>query len=133
MPAAATRESRRSCVRSTRSTWWGRSSQSEADDSPRTLYRDYAISPTLFHWESQSGTTVASRTGQRYLNHEREGTHVLLFVRESKVTDFGGGAPYLFLGEANYVDHRGERPIAITWSLRMPMPADHFDAASVVA
>ena len=107
--------------------------KSEADYSPTTMYRDYAISPTLFHWESQSGTTVASRTGQRYLNHERHGTHVLLFVRESKVTDFGGGAPYLFLGEASYVEHRGERPIAITWRLRTPMPADHFAAASVVA
>lgn len=107
--------------------------KSEADYSPTTMYRDYAISPTLFHWESQSSTTVASRTGQRYLNHERMGSHVLLFVRESKVTDVGGGAPYLFLGEARYVEHRGERPIAITWQLHTPMPADHFAVASVVA
>src|SRR3954468_6589378 len=107
--------------------------KSESDYSPTTMYRDYAISPTLFHWETQSGTTVASRTGQRYLNHEREGSHVLLFVREAKTTDFGGGAPYLFLGEATYVEHRGERPIAITWRLRTPMPADQFAVASVVA
>ena len=64
------------------------------------MYRDYAISPTLFHWESQSSTTIGSRTGQRYLHHEQQGSHVLLFVREAKTTDFGGGAPYLFLGEA---------------------------------
>src|SRR5659263_437912 len=32
--------------------------KSEADYSPTTLYRDYAISPDLFHWESQSQTTV---------------------------------------------------------------------------
>jgi superfamily II DNA or RNA helicase len=108
-------------------------SKSEADYSPTTMYRDYAISRTLFHWETQSGTTVASKTGQRYLNHQNLGTHVLLFVRESKVTDFGSGAPYLFLGEAEYVEHRGERPIAITWRLREPMPSDHFAAASVVA
>lgn len=107
--------------------------KSEADYSPTTMYRDYAISPTRFHWESQSSTTVASKTGQRYLNHERQGSHVLLFVREAKVTEFGGGAPYLFLGEARYVEHRGERPIAITWQLDRPMPADHFAAASVVA
>jgi hypothetical protein len=107
--------------------------KSEADYSPSTMYRDYAISPMLFHWESQSSTTVASRTGQRYLNHARLGSHVLLFVRETKLTDFGGGAPYLFLGEATYLEHRGERPIAITWRLRTPMPADHFAVASVVA
>lgn len=107
--------------------------KSEADYSPTTMYRDYAISPELFHWETQSGTTVASKTGQRYLNHQSLGSHILLFVRESKVTDFGGGAPYLFLGEAKYVEHRGERPISITWRLREPMPADHFAIASVVA
>ena len=107
--------------------------KSEADYSPTTMYRDYAISPELFHWESQSGTTVASKTGQRYVNHQKLGSHILLFVRESKVTDFGGGAPYLFLGEAKYVEHRGERPIAITWRLREQMPADHFAVASVVA
>ena len=28
--------------------------KSEADYSPTTMYRDYAISPELFHWESQS-------------------------------------------------------------------------------
>ena len=35
--------------------------KSERDYSPSTLYKDYAISPLLFHWESQSGTTQASQ------------------------------------------------------------------------
>ena len=39
--------------------------KSEAAFSPTTMYRDYPISPTLFHWESQSRTAVASPTGQR--------------------------------------------------------------------
>ena len=107
--------------------------KSEADYSPTTMYQDYAINPELFHWESQSGTTVASKTGQRYLNHREQGSHVLLFTRPQKVTDFGSGAPYLFLGEADYVEHRGERPIGITWRLRTPMPAADFAIASVVA
>ncbi|HET9872732.1 MAG TPA: DUF3427 domain-containing protein [Propionibacteriaceae bacterium] len=34
--------------------------KSEADYSPTTMYRDYPISPTLFHWESQNATSVAS-------------------------------------------------------------------------
>ncbi|WP_340537729.1 DUF3427 domain-containing protein [Nocardioides sp. GXZ039] len=103
--------------------------KSEADFSPTTMYRDYPISPTLFHWESQSGTSVASATGQRYLN----GTStVLLFVRETKQDDFGT-APYLFLGPATYVSHQGERPIAITWKLEYPMPIDFYNAAAVAA
>lgn len=107
--------------------------KSEADYSPTTMYQDYAISPDLFHWESQSSTTVASKTGQRYLSHRTQGTHVLLFARPEKVTELGSGAPYLFLGEADYVEHRGERPIAITWRFRSPMPASVFEAAKVVA
>ncbi len=107
--------------------------KSEADYSPTTMYQDYAISPDLFHWESQSATRVASVTGQRYLHHRERGTHVLLFTRPQKVTALGTGAPYLFLGEADYVEHRGERPIAITWQLRVPMPAADFASASVVA
>lgn len=105
--------------------------KSERDYSPTTMYQDFAISPELFHWESQSGTTVASKTGQRYLNHQAIGNHVLLFTRPHKVSPFGTGAPYLFLGEADYVEHRGERPIGITWRLRVPMPAGDYAAAAV--
>jgi len=104
--------------------------KSEAAFSPTTMYHDYPISPTLFHWESQSRTTVASPTGQRYLYCT---SNVLLFVRETAVDEYGTGAPYLFLGQATYVKHEGERPIAITWKLKRPMPIDFFAAAKVVA
>lgn len=103
--------------------------KSEADYSPTTMYADYPISPELFHWESQSTTSVGSPTGQRYLN----GTStVLLFVRHEQKDDFGT-SPYLFLGPATYVSHSGDRPIAITWKLQKPMPTDFFNMASAVA
>jgi superfamily II DNA or RNA helicase len=106
--------------------------KSETDYSPTTMYRDYAISPTLFHWESQSVTSVSSPTGQRYLNHVANGTTILLFVRQHKADAFGT-APYLFLGPASYVSHAGDRPIGITWRLHLPMPTEVFTEASVVA
>lgn len=101
--------------------------------SPNTMYRDFAQSPELFHWESQNATAVASETGQRYLHHRELGTHILLFARETKDTDVAGPRPYLCLGPADYVEHRGERPIAITWRLRHPLPTEFFRAAAVVA
>ncbi|GAA1139645.1 DEAD/DEAH box helicase [Nocardioides aquiterrae] len=101
--------------------------KSEADYSPTTMYRDYPISPTLFHWESQNATTVSSPTGQRYLNGT---SNILLFVRDTHIDPFGT-APYQFLGPASYVSHQGERPIAITWRLMHSMPADFFQAATV--
>ena len=106
--------------------------KSEADYSPTTMYRDYAISPDMFHWESQSTTSVASATGQRYLNHASRGSHVLLFTRQHRVDDLGT-VPYTFLGPAHYVSHSGDRPIAITWKLSHAMPSDIYLGASVVA
>lgn len=103
--------------------------KSEANYSPTTMYRDYPISSTLFHWESQSTTSVESKTGQRYLSGT---SHVFLFARQEQKDAFGTSS-YLFLGPARYVSHTGSRPIAITWQLDHPMPADFFAAASVVA
>ena len=54
-------------------------SKSEALFSPSTRYRDLALGPTLFHWESQSTTTAASATGQRYIHHASRGSRVLLY------------------------------------------------------
>ena len=103
--------------------------KSEADYSPTTMYADYPISRDLFHWESQSTTSVTSKTGQRYLN----GTStVLLFVRQEQKDDFGT-SPYLFLGPVTYVNHTGDRPIAITWRLETQMPMDFFNHASAAA
>jgi hypothetical protein len=103
--------------------------KSETDYSPTTMYRDYPISPTLFHWESQSTTSVASKTGQRYLNGS---SSVLIFARHEQKDEFGT-SPYLFLGPAHYVDHTGDRPIAITWRLEHALPTDFFATASAVA
>ncbi len=107
-------------------------SKSERDYSPTTLYRDYAISPDLVHWESQSTTSSESPTGQRYINHVAEGSQVLLFCRERNDGEFGA-QPYFFLGPATYVTHSGSRPMAITWKLDHPMPAEFFESASMLA
>lgn len=106
--------------------------KTEQSFSPTTMYRDYAISPDLFHWESQNATSTSSAAGRRYLAHQAMGTRVTLFVRETP-TDELGAAPFLCLGQASYLEHRGERPIAITWKLARPMPGETFRVASVVA
>jgi superfamily II DNA or RNA helicase/HKD family nuclease len=102
--------------------------KTDTDYSPTTMYRDFALSPELFHWESQSTTSSASPTGQRYIHHRTRGSHILLFVREAK-THALGAAPYVFLGPADYVSHEGERPMAITWRLRRSMPTEVFMAS----
>jgi hypothetical protein len=104
--------------------------KSERDYSPSTRYKDHAISPVLFHWQSQSGTTQQSPTGQRYIRHRDFGGHILLFVRPRKRQD-GRPLPYTFLGPADLESFRGERPISFVWRLRRPLPADLFREARV--
>lgn len=107
--------------------------KSERRYSPSTRYRDYALSSQLFHWESQSTTSWDSPTGRRYREQQRDGTGVLLFVRESPTLSNGAGAPFSLLGPVDFEEARGERPIQITWRLRQPMPESLLEVARLVA
>lgn len=89
--------------------------------SPTTRYRDYAISPSLLHWESQSTIRAESPTGRRYQTHDAQGSYVLPFARLT--TD---DRAFWLLGQANYMSHEGERPMAITWNLAHPLPGDLY-------
>lgn len=89
--------------------------------SPTTRYRDYAISESLLHWESQSTVRATSPTGKRYQEHTRQGSSVLPFIRlDSEARAFW------LLGPATYVRHESERPMAITWRLDHQIPGDLF-------
>jgi hypothetical protein len=94
--------------------------------SPTTRYRDYAISRDRIHWESQGATSVASETGQRYINHERGGSKIVLFARLHSVD-----RAFWCLGTARYQSHEGERPIAFVWELDTPLPAELYTAEDV--
>lgn len=98
--------------------------KADKDYSPTTMYKDYYINESLFHWQSQSTTAENSATGQRYIHHREKGNRMLLFVREFKTDSrFGGAAAYTYLGTVNYVKHDGSRPMNITWKLDCPIPA----------
>lgn len=106
--------------------------KAERDYSPTTMYRDYAISSELFHWESQTRQTPSQPTVQRYIDHRARGSRILLFIRERKTFELGT-QPFTFVGPVTYVDHRGERPVAFTWRLPTPMPEELFEIARSVA
>ena len=89
--------------------------------SPTTRYRDYAVSRTLIHWESQSITRSDSATGLRYRNHERDGHSIMLFARLTS-----DDRAFWFVGPATYRGHVGEKPMAITWELSHPLPGDLY-------
>ncbi len=95
--------------------------KNEEDYLPTTMYNDYAINSQLFNWESQSTTSQESPTGQRYIKDRTNEHKVLIFVRENK-NEFGHASPYIFLGNAKYVSHKGDRPIEIVWKLDHSIP-----------
>lgn len=100
--------------------------KSDKDYSPTTMYEDYSINDELFHWQSQSTTGEDSKTGKRYRNHVKEGSRVVLFVREFKNDKYGKTMPYTYLGTAEYVSHTGSKPMNIIWKLDKRIPAKYL-------
>ncbi len=97
--------------------------------SPTTRYQDYAVTPSLIHWESQSSTRAESDTGLRYRHHAERGWTILLFAR-LRADD----RAFWFLGPATYRGHTGEKPMAVTWELEQALSGDLFAAfAAAVA
>ncbi|MCX5048456.1 MULTISPECIES: DUF3427 domain-containing protein [unclassified Streptomyces] len=107
--------------------------KNERDYSPNVRYKDYAISPTRFHWESQGNTPENSPTGLRYRRHAAQGSRVLLFLRRYKRNAIGKSEPWMFLGPATYVKHTGSKPMAITWDLAHALPADVWTYSTIAA
>ncbi|UJR85256.1 DUF3427 domain-containing protein [Sandaracinus amylolyticus] len=98
--------------------------KSEKHYTPTTLYDDYPISPTRFHWESQSTCHESAPAGKRYIAAKRGAANqVLLFVRERQTGERGERLPYVNLGPGWYRSHRGGRPMQIEWDLQYAMPA----------
>ena len=98
--------------------------------SPKTMYRDHAVSRSLFHWETQHTAHAATVAGQRYLAGS---SRVLLFVREQRKLPNGLAEPFVFLGPVRLESCRGSRPMQIEWALETEMPAWLYEKAAVLA
>jgi hypothetical protein len=95
----------------------------------RTRYRDYAISPSVFHWQSQASARPDRGDGQRIVRaKDGEGT-MWLFVRRSTDDEFGT-EPYVFMGAFTPTSIEGMRPMSVTGDLANAMPAEWFDVAA---
>ena len=93
------------------------------------MYEDYAINEELFHWQTQSGVSADGSTTQRYVNHKQTGTYISLFVREYKKT-LTHTSSYVYLGNADYVQHAGSKPVSFVWKLQEAIPANLIQQAN---
>ena len=96
--------------------------KSEENFSPTTMYDDYAISETLFHWQSQNSSRPDIGKGLSYIKHQEKNKKILLFVREKANDEKGNTMGYVFIGEGIFKENEGEKPMNIKWELSEPMP-----------
>jgi len=92
----------------------------------RISYRDCAISPELFHWQTQNNAGPGTPAGRRYMESPENGWRLFLFVRENKE------AAYCALGPATRVHIEGDRPMSLHWKLEVALPMELFRAFSVL-
>jgi hypothetical protein len=91
-----------------------------------TSYHDYAISPELFHWQSQNSAGPETKAGKRYCPGQADGWTFQLFVRENKEM------PYCALGEVVSQKAEGSKPMSVTFQLTQPMMTHLFEKFSIL-
>lgn len=96
--------------------------KSEENFSPTTMYDDYAINETLFHWQSQNSAGPETPKGLSYIRHKERKKKICLFIRERNKDEFGNTMGFVFAGDAELVQHHGAKPMNIVWKLRVPLP-----------
>ncbi|MDT3295066.1 DUF3427 domain-containing protein [Shewanella sp. SP2S2-6] len=96
--------------------------KSEKQFSPTTMYHDYAISEHLFHWQSQNSARPELGRGLSYIEQQKLGETVLLFVREQSKDENGRTMGFVNFGKVHYVSHNGSQPMNVTWRLEQPIP-----------
>lgn len=107
--------------------------KNEKQFSPTTMYHDYAVNESLFHWQSQNSARPDRGRGLDYLQHKMTGKRIFLFVREQTDDEYGRTMGFVNYGEVEYVSHTGSQPMSITWRLQSPMPSFMWQQAAKLA
>ncbi|MGO1616994.1 MAG: DUF3427 domain-containing protein [Oceanisphaera sp.] len=107
--------------------------KNEKQFSPTTMYHDYAISEQLFHWQSQNSARPERGKGLSYIEHQKNGKRLFLFVREQSKDEYGTTMGFVNFGEVEYVSHTGSQPMNITWQLNTVIPPFMWQQAAKLA
>ena len=99
--------------------------------APSIQYRDFALAPDLFHWESPNSWRQDGPATKRCIGIGDDGSRQrLLFVREGRA-----GATTSTFRCFGQVDLRGDligdRPVAMTWGLRNRSRSSHSSRLSI--
>ncbi len=89
-------------------------------------FRDYAISPDRFHWQTQNSASPATSMGQQYLASPSNGWTFQLFVRTNL------DSPFIACGPVTLLESSGASPMNIIWQLDTALSARLFREFSVL-
>ena len=95
----------------------------------RIAYHDYAVSPSRFHWQSQNSAGPDTPAGKRYLESATNGWTFQLFVRAEKKDPYRACGPVRIAIDE---DISGNRPMNVSWTLEVPLPAKLFADFSIL-
>ena len=93
----------------------------------RTRYRDFAITPTEFHWQSQSTARPNTDLGRRIVEAKNGVGTMWLFVRHRKKDGSLGTQSYTFMGAFRPTKIEGMHPMSVTGTLANAMPPKLFE------
>ncbi|WP_431801234.1 DUF3427 domain-containing protein [Halobacillus andaensis] len=94
----------------------------EADIKESIKYNDKIIDHQHFQWETQNNTTQKSERGKNIINNKERGIRLHLFVRKYREIEKGNIEPFIYLGKANTLAYKGERPIEVQLKLEQGIP-----------
>jgi len=94
--------------------------KSDKDFSASTMYDDYVVSETQFHWKSQNTDTHEGK-GKRFVEQAKNKKKFLLFVREDKHDGFGNTCPFYCFGLVDYISSKDDKPMSIDWRMHQPI------------
>lgn len=94
--------------------------KSEKDFSASTMYDDYVVSESQFHWKSQNTDSHQGR-GRRFVEQSKNKKKFLLFVRENKHDGFGNTSPFYCFGLIDYISSCDDKPMSIDWRMHQPI------------
>lgn len=95
----------------------------------RIAFKDYAVSPQRFHWQTQNSAGPHTNVGRRYIESVTNGWRFQLFVRVRRSDPYRACGPVHI---ASAEDVTGDRPMNITWTLGVPLPPKLFAEFSVL-
>lgn len=98
----------------------------EADIEDNINYKDKFISRTQFQWESPNNTTVRSERGKDLIDNKGRAKTIHLFVRKYKTVN-NVTQRYTYIGTADAMAHKNEKPIEIQYDLHQKIPAPLYE------